>query len=81
VQELGVQTALISGGASLTPAMDDFFEAARVPVLNGWGMTEMSPVITCRKLDLDDAEANVRGTVGITIPGTETRCGRIGGHA
>jgi acyl-CoA synthetase (AMP-forming)/AMP-acid ligase II len=70
VQELGVQTAVVSGGASLAPHLEDFYEAAGLPVLNGWGLTETSPVIACRSLSPKHPAANVRGTVGSKLPGT-----------
>lgn len=73
-QELGIQTCVVSGGGSLAPHLDDFFEAAQLPVLNGWGMTETSPVITCRRLLPGVPSANVRGSVGYTVPGTRVRC-------
>lgn len=66
----------MSGGGSLAPRLDTFFEAAKVPVLNGWGLTETSPVVACRRVDAHgtDATLNVRGTVGFEIPGTKVRC-------
>ena len=74
VQELGIQTCVVSGGGSLAPHLDDFFEAAGLPVLNGWGMTETSPVIACRR-HLDNVPAaNVRGTVGFPLPETQIKC-------
>jgi acyl-CoA synthetase (AMP-forming)/AMP-acid ligase II len=77
LQELGIQTAVISGGASLAPHLDDFYEAVGIPVLNGWGMTETSPVITCRRLRPHDPTANVRGTTGFVIPGSCIRCAAL----
>ena len=75
VQELAVQTAMVSGGGSLAPHLDDFFEAARIPVMNGWGLTETAPVLACRRLsEGSEPAANVRGTVGLPIPGTDIRC-------
>jgi long-chain acyl-CoA synthetase len=63
---LGVKRTIISGGGSLSPHLDDFYEAIDMDVLNGWGLTETSPVLTCRRVEM-----NVRGTVGMPIPGTE----------
>lgn len=67
---LGVRRAVVSGGGSLQPHIDDFFEAVGITVVNGWGLSETSPVLACRR---DKAFANVRGTVGSAIPGTELR--------
>lgn len=73
-KEIGVQTAIVSGGGSLTPQLDDFFEMLDLPVLNGWGLTETSPVLACRRSDDEsDPARNVRGTVGHTMPGTTLR--------
>jgi long-chain acyl-CoA synthetase len=65
---LGIRDTIISGGGSLAAHLDDFFEAIGLPVLNGWGLTETSPVLACRQ-----KQKNVRGTVGLPIPGTQIR--------
>jgi len=58
--------AAVSGGGSLAPYLDDFFEVVGIPILNGYGLTETSPVITVRTVD-----HNVRGTVGRPMAETE----------
>jgi long-chain acyl-CoA synthetase len=58
----------VSGGGALPPHVDEFFNYIGVPVLEGYGMTETSPVLavrTWRKL--------VIGTVGPLWPHTEVR--------
>ncbi len=118
-QALGIRRTVISGGGSLAPHLDEFFEMAgltvslaelsraelshvalhtaacwcrpataaepppaaapgpadpRAPpalqVLNGWGLTETSPVLACRRAV---PSGNVRGTAGLPIPGTQLR--------
>lgn len=54
--------AAVSGGGSLAPYLDDFFEVVGVPILNGYGLTETSPVLTVRRVT-----KNVRGSVGQPI--------------
>ena len=58
----------VSGGGALPPHIDEFFNYIGIPVLEGYGMTETSPVLavrTWRKL--------VIGTVGPFWPRTEIR--------
>jgi long-chain acyl-CoA synthetase len=58
----------VSGGGALPPHVDEFFNYIGIPVLEGYGMTETSPVLavrTWRKL--------VIGTVGPIWPHTEIR--------
>ena len=56
---LGVRKFVISGGGSLSPFLDSFYESIGLQVLNGWGLTETSPVLACRR-----GVHNVRGSVG-----------------
>lgn len=58
----------ISGGGALPPEIDTFFNAIGIPVLEGYGLTETSPVLAVRT-----PENLVRGTVGPMIPQTEVR--------
>jgi hypothetical protein len=40
---VGVRKAVISGGGSLSPHLDTFYEAIGLPVLNGWGLSVRLP--------------------------------------
>jgi long-chain acyl-CoA synthetase len=58
----------ISGGASLPLDLDLFFAVVGTRLLNGYGMTETSPVLTIRTFD-----HNLLGTAGRPLAGTEIR--------
>jgi len=58
----------ISGGGALQPHVDEFFNFIGIPVLEGYGMTETSPVLAVRTWD-----NLVIGTVGEPYPHTEIR--------
>lgn len=59
---------MISGGGALPKHIDDFFEIIGVEILQGYGLTETSPVTHARRY-----WRNLRGSVGQPIPGTETK--------
>ena len=40
---LAVIKCMVSGGGSLATHLDDFFEALGLPVVNGWGLSEVRP--------------------------------------
>jgi long-chain acyl-CoA synthetase len=58
----------VSGGAPIAPEIIEFFYAAGVPVLEGWGMTETTAVGTVGTL-----EHFKFGSVGRPLPGVELR--------
>jgi long-chain acyl-CoA synthetase len=58
----------VSGGAALGKEFGEFFESVGLTVLEGYGLTESSPVISVNHL------ANYKfGSVGPVIPGVEVR--------
>ena len=39
----------INGGGAIAPHVDSFFEAVGIELLVGYGLTETSPVVSCRR--------------------------------
>ncbi len=58
----------VSGGGALPPAVDEFFWAVGINIVEGYGLTETAPVISVRPFN-----APVFGTVGKPIAGVEVR--------
>lgn len=61
---------IVSGAASIQPNISAFFSAIRMPVYEGYGMTECSPVICTSSNVPHGREA---GFVGPALPGVEVK--------
>ena len=66
----GNVVAAASGGAVLQDRLARVFWAAKIPVLQGYGLTETSPVVTMTGIDSDK---HFFGTCGPVIPGVEMK--------
>lgn len=64
---------VMSGGAALSPEISRVFIGLGLPILQGYGMTETSPVVCANRLD-----NNLPSSVGLPIPGVEVRLGEHG---
>jgi len=58
----------VSGSAPLPVEIAEFFQGIGVPIIEGYGLTETSPILT-----VNPPNAPRAGTVGRTIPGVELR--------
>ncbi len=63
----------VSGGAALPRELGEFFEAVGLLIIEGYGLTESSPVIAANRID------NHRfGSVGQPLPGVEVKIAEDG---
>ncbi|MBO0797455.1 MAG: long-chain fatty acid--CoA ligase [Blastocatellia bacterium] len=58
----------VAGGAALSPELAYIFFGAGIPILQGYGLTETSPVVSFNRL-----ESNRIGSIGHTIHGVKVR--------
>ena len=69
----GRMRLLVSGGAALPEDLSYIYIGAGIPIVQGYGLTETSPVITASRM-----EDNRVGTVGKAIPNVDIRIAEDG---
>ncbi|MHB1214366.1 MAG: AMP-dependent synthetase/ligase [Thiobacillus sp.] len=70
-EKLGGRLKLaISGGAALSPEIARVFIGLGVPIIQGYGLTETSPVVCVNR-----PESNVPAGIGPPLPGVEVKIG------
>ena len=69
----GSLKAFVSGGGALDQTIGRFLNSVGLPTLQGYGLTEASPVVSCNPLD------NIKvDTVGLPFPGNEVKIEKDG---
>ena len=69
----GSLKAFVSGGGALDQTIGKFLNSVGLPTLQGYGLTEASPVVSCNPLD------NIKvDTVGLPFPGNEVKLEKDG---
>jgi len=58
----------ITGGGAIARHLDNFYETTGINIINGYGLTETSPILTANSL-----EGNLRGSVGRPLDETELK--------
>jgi long-chain acyl-CoA synthetase len=66
----GEVKGIISGAAALQPRLARIFSAAGIPIREGYGLTETSPVLTCNRFTEGEYYF---GTVGLPIPDVQIK--------
>ncbi|MDR3666400.1 MAG: long-chain fatty acid--CoA ligase [Ignavibacteriaceae bacterium] len=66
----GEVKGIVSGSAALQPRLARIFTAAGMPVIEGYGLTETSPVLTCNRFEKGRFYI---GTAGKCIPGVSIK--------
>ncbi len=71
IQRLGGKLEIaVSGGAALSPEISKVFIGLGLPVIQGYGLTEASPIISTNRVD-----ENIPHSIGKAVPGVEVKTG------
>jgi long-chain acyl-CoA synthetase len=69
---------MVSGSAALQPRLTRIFAAAGMPIMEGYGLTETSPVTSVNFINTDGVRGFRVGTVGKVIDGVEVKIAETG---
>ncbi|MCI2228089.1 long-chain fatty acid--CoA ligase [Polaribacter sp. MSW13] len=69
---------MVSGSAALQPRLTRVFAAAGMSIMEGYGLTETSPVISVNFLEVNGVKGFKIGTVGKIIEGVEVKVAKSG---
>ena len=61
---------MAAGGAAASPKVLEFFEDIGIPIMEGYGLTETSPMITVGSIDFSKRRT---GCVGVPLPNCDVR--------
>jgi long-chain acyl-CoA synthetase len=67
--------AIVVGGAACPPKLARLFTAAQVPIMEGYGLTESSPVIAVNRFELENRRI---GTIGPKLANLEVKLAEDG---
>ncbi len=87
-RDLSALKKVMAGGSSVPRSLSESWrEAIGIPIIQGWGMTEISPVgsLSIMRAELvnasEDAQADARATAGLALAGVELRITDAETHA
>lgn len=64
----GNLTKIVCGGAPVRPELGDFFDSIGINLINGYGISECSPLVSANREEINDCS-----TVGIVVPCCEVK--------
>ncbi|HIV72196.1 MAG TPA: AMP-binding protein [Candidatus Aquabacterium excrementipullorum] len=70
----------IAGGMALQRGVAERWkEVTRTSIVEGYGLTECSPIVSQAPVDLSKEQPTFTGSIGVPVPSTEVRCRRDDG--
>ena len=70
----------IAGGMALMRnTAERWNQITKCPIVEGYGLTECSPIVTQAPVDLSQPRPVFTGSIGVAVPSTEVRCRRDDG--